>query len=495
MPSTYTTNGGIELIATGEQSGTWGDTTNENLEIIDRLTNGVGTITLSGTTHTLTTSNGALSDGQYAVLVFAGSPSGTNTVTITPNTNQHVYIVRNTTAQSVVLTQGSGGDVTIATNKSAIVYANGSGAGAAVVEITSTFNFATLDGDTDSATPFETSLGSGAGVVNTGLYNTFIGFEAGNDNSTGANNTAVGYRALDVNTNASANTAVGSEALGANSTGSFNTAVGALSLDSNSTGTRNTALGYDSLGLNTSDDNTGLGYGALKSNTSGTDSTAVGSYALFTAATANNNTAVGYSSLGVATASNNTAVGFESGAQVSTGTQNTLIGDSAGSSGTNDLTTGSNNTIIGYNAAASSATVSNEITLGNASVTKLRVPGISINWDADSVAFRNIPQNSKSAAYDLLASDAGKHIFHPSADTTARTFTIPANGTVPFPIGTAVTFINQNGAGVVTIAINTDTMRLAGTGTTGNRTLAANGVATAIKVTSTEWIISGVGLT
>lgn len=108
---------------------------------------------------------------------------------------------------------------------------------------------------------------------------------------------------------------------------------------------------------------------------------------------------------------------------------------------------------------------------------------------------RAIPQNSQSAAYTLLIDDAGKHIFHPSADTTARIWTIPANASVAFPIGTAVTFINQNGAGVITIAITSDTMRLAGAGTTGSRTLAANGIATAVKVTATEWIISGVGLT
>jgi len=139
MPSTYTTNGGIELIATGEQSGTWGSTTNTNLQIVDRLTNGVGSIALSGTTHTLTTTDGTLSDGQYSVLVFGGSPSGTNTVTISPNDAQHVYIVKNNSGQSVVLTQGSGGNVTIANGKSAIVYADGAGAGAAVVDITSTF--------------------------------------------------------------------------------------------------------------------------------------------------------------------------------------------------------------------------------------------------------------------------------------------------------------------------------------------------------------------
>lgn len=105
-----------------------------------------------------------------------------------------------------------------------------------------------------------------------------------------------------------------------------------------------------------------------------------------------------------------------------------------------------------------------------------------------------IPQNSNSANYTLTIDDAGKHIFHPSADTTARTWTIPANSSVAFPVGTAVTFVNQNAGGVITIAITTDTMRLAGAGTTGSRSLAANGVATALKITSTEWIISGTGL-
>ena len=111
------------------------------------------------------------------------------------------------------------------------------------------------------------------------------------------------------------------------------------------------------------------------------------------------------------------------------------------------------------------------------------------------VGFRTIPQNSQSAAYTLVLADSGKHIFHPSADTTARTFTIPANSSVAYPVGTAITFVNQNGAGVVTIAITTDTMRLSPAGTTGSRTLAANGSATCIKVASTEWLISGSGLT
>jgi hypothetical protein len=113
----------------------------------------------------------------------------------------------------------------------------------------------------------------------------------------------------------------------------------------------------------------------------------------------------------------------------------------------------------------------------------------------NGIGYLNIPQNSQSVNYLLVLADAGKHILHPSADTTARTFNLPANSSVAYPIGTAVTFVNQNGAGTLTISINTDVMRLAGAGTTGSRTLTANGVATAIKLTATEWIISGTNLT
>ena len=112
----------------------------------------------------------------------------------------------------------------------------------------------------------------------------------------------------------------------------------------------------------------------------------------------------------------------------------------------------------------------------------------------DAVGFRNIPQNSQSAAYTLVLADAGKHIFHPVGDNNARTFTIPANSSVAYPIGTAITFINMAVANV-TIAITTDTMYLSSAGTTGSRTLAQYGSATAIKITSTNWLISGSGLT
>jgi hypothetical protein len=144
MPSTYTTNGGIELPANGEQSGTWGETVNDNMAIIDRLTNGVGAISLSGTTHTLTTADGTLSDGQYNVLVLGGSPSGTNTITISPNDGEHVYVVKNASGQTATFTQGSGANVSVLNNTTKIIYADGAGAGAAVVDITGALDLGSL---------------------------------------------------------------------------------------------------------------------------------------------------------------------------------------------------------------------------------------------------------------------------------------------------------------------------------------------------------------
>jgi hypothetical protein len=112
----------------------------------------------------------------------------------------------------------------------------------------------------------------------------------------------------------------------------------------------------------------------------------------------------------------------------------------------------------------------------------------------DAVGFRNIPIKSNSAAYTTVLSDSGKVILHPSADANARTFTIDSNANVAYPLGTAITFINMTSQ-VVTIAITTDTMYLSSAGTTGSRSLAQYGSATAIKLTSTTWLISGSGLT
>jgi len=179
MASTYTSNLGVEKIGAGEQAGTWGTTTNNNLDILDRAINGVGAITLSGTTHTLTTSDGTLSDGGFAVLVLGGSPSGTNTITISPNDQDKVYIVQNGTSQTATFTQGSGANVSVPAGSKKIIFADGAGSGAAVTDVTDALDVATLrlggtaitstaaelnlmDGGTSAGT---TAVAAGDGIV------------------------------------------------------------------------------------------------------------------------------------------------------------------------------------------------------------------------------------------------------------------------------------------------------------------------------------------
>lgn len=133
--------------------------------------------------------------------------------------------------------------------------------------------------------------------------------------------------------------------------------------------------------------------------------------------------------------------------------------------------------------------VTNTLTLSGTDSTVMTFPPASA-----SIGYLNVPLNSQSTAYTTVLADSGKCIFHPAADTNARTFTIDSNANVAYPTGTAITFLNETAA-VVTIAITSDTLVLAGLGTTGSRSLAQWGIATAVKKTSTSWLISGTGLT
>lgn len=187
------------------------------------------------------------------------------------------------------------------------------------------------------------------------------------------------------------------------------------------------------------------------------------------------------------------------------GTMDTRIRRAAAGSFTFD--NNSTNTFTITAGASNLATFNGGITLGgvltctSAALTTplLGTPtsGNLSNCTADGttlVGFRSIPQNSQSTAYTAVLADSGKCIFHPSSDNNARTFTIPANASVAYPLGTALEFINR-AATASTIAITSDTLTWSPTGGTGSRTLAQYGVATAQKIGTTEWIITGTGLT
>lgn len=115
----------------------------------------------------------------------------------------------------------------------------------------------------------------------------------------------------------------------------------------------------------------------------------------------------------------------------------------------------------------------------------------SMTINGFEVGYKNIPQNATNPPYTAVAADAAKHLY--ASGGSGSTWTIPSNASVPYPIGTSITFVNRSG-GNISIAITSDTLILAQSGTTGTRTLSNNGIVTAMKVTSTVWLINGAGL-
>jgi hypothetical protein len=154
MPSTYTTNNGIELIATGEQSGTWGATTNTNLSLVDAALDGQVTITLiatgsSGSPNTLPVTDGSTSNGRNRLIIFddGGDLGGTAFVQLTPNDAEKIVYIRNslTASRSILVFQGTynaSNDYEIPAGTTAVVYFDGGGAGAVAANV---FNNAYFD--------------------------------------------------------------------------------------------------------------------------------------------------------------------------------------------------------------------------------------------------------------------------------------------------------------------------------------------------------------
>jgi hypothetical protein len=183
-----------------------------------------------------------------------------------------------------------------------------------------------------------------------------------------------------------------------------------------------------------------------------------------------------------------------------TGTQNQTVQLPA----TSTLAQGWSFHIVNSSTGILTVQTSTGVTLGtvttNATVmaTALTTSGnTAADWDFGftdlATDTRYVPQNIQAGNYTLSFSDLGEHIYH-ALGAAAATYTIPANSATPFEIGTAISFVNMS-ANNVSIQITTDTLFLAGTGTTGTRTLAQYGMATCLKLTATTWIISGSGLT
>jgi hypothetical protein len=135
--ATYVNNLRLKEITTGDESGTWGTSTNTNLELIgEALGYGTEAITTNADTHATTIADGSADEGRALMLKYTGTLDSTCTITLGPNTVKKVWIIENATSgsQSIIVKQGSGGTVTIGNSKTAVVYSNGGGSGAAVID-------------------------------------------------------------------------------------------------------------------------------------------------------------------------------------------------------------------------------------------------------------------------------------------------------------------------------------------------------------------------
>ena len=422
--ATYVNNLRLKEITTGDESGTWGTSTNTNLELIGEAL-GYGTKQVAADSNETFTMPNATADGTralYLKFTSAGSLTATRTLTLLPNTVSKMWMIENATtgSQSITIKQGGGAEVTIVTGAKAWVYTDGAGAGAAV----------TL------ANPTETGTGTVTSVAVTGTVNG-ISLTGGPVTSTGT--FTLGGTLANVN-------------LTTQVTGTLPIGNG---------GTNSTSTTYCSLTANVS--------GTLPVGNGGTGSTAttfvnLTSNVTGTLPVANGGTGITSLATGIAT-----WWGTPSSANL-----RSVVTDETG---TGSLVFATSPTLV----TPALGTPASGI-----------LSGCTVDG-SDAVGFKNIPQNSKSADYTVVLADSGKHIFHPSGDASTRTYTIPANASVAYPIGTAVVFVNMTSQ-VVSIAITSDIMYLAKDGTTGTRSLAQYGSATALKMTATTWLISGSAL-
>lgn len=250
-----------------------------------------------------------------------------------------------------------------------------------------------LTGVTSSAGPYTVALGYGAGTsLNQflGNYNTAIGYQALNSATQSSDNVAIGYNALRYQTiSGTANVVIGSNA-GTGTSGSYDYTVligyGAGQYVQN-TGT--VFIGAQTGRRSSAAYSVGIGHQAFgfanSTNQNGNYCIAIGYQSLYSLQYGQHNTAVGtYAGFSLTAGEFNTIFGSRAGQEV-TGSYNTLIGNRAGSSGSVNLTSGNQNIIIGNAAEPSSSTASFEITLGNAAITRFRIPGLGVDWTSSTL--------------------------------------------------------------------------------------------------------------
>ena len=160
MASSYVNDLRLNEMATGDASGTWGDTTNTNLELIaEAFSYGTEAITTNADTHTTTIADGATDPGRSMFLKYTGTLDSTCTITIGPNTVSKLWIIENGTSgsQSIIIKQGSGATITIPSGKTKVIYSDGAGSGGAMFDAFASLNLQT-SGIIETSASIQTGL-------------------------------------------------------------------------------------------------------------------------------------------------------------------------------------------------------------------------------------------------------------------------------------------------------------------------------------------------
>ena len=418
MASVYTNDLRLEEIGSGEQSGSWGDTTNTNLELIaEAFGFGTEAITTNADTHTTTIADGASDPGRAIFLKYTGTLDSACTITLAPNTVSKLWFIENGTSgsQNIILSQGSGANITIPPGDTKAVYSNGGGSGAVMVDAFASLSVVDLkvqddltvtgDLDVDGAIEFDSLSGTGSVAITDILDEDNLASDSATKLATQQSIKAyvdanTGGTLSEVLSNGNRTTAaekiefrdaaifINSSADGQlDIVADTEIQIAATTIDINgaivASGDVTFETGADIITASAGTSNFRAGVNAGNSITSGGNyNTAAGDEAGTALTVGGSNTALGFESLKADTAGShsvaigvgalytqnftsatnayNTAVGRSAGVLVTTGTQNTLIGGLAGDA----TTTGASNTAVGYAALGSNTTASNNTAVG-----------------------------------------------------------------------------------------------------------------------------------
>ena len=544
MPSTYS-NLKIQLMATGENSTTWGNVTNVNLgTALEEAIAGSADVTFASGNVTLTlTDTNATQIARNMRLRCTGTTGGSTRNLVVPSIEK-AYLVKNDCADSVQVKTSAGTGITVPTGKAMWVYSDGTNVVDATTHLTSLTlgtALAVAQGGTgaNTASDARTNLGlgtiatqassavsitggtlTGVNVTATNLSSSNVTITGGSvtgitdiaiaDGGTGASTAAVArgnllpayatnaLKVLRVNSGAT-DVEWATEAAGTVTSVGGTGTVNGISLSGTVTSSGNLTLGGALTGVNLSTQVTGtlpIANGGTGATTDSGARTALGLGSIATQASSSvsitGGSITGITDLAVADGGTGASDAGTARTNLGLGTMATqaasAVSITGGSiTGITDLavadggTGASDAATARSNLSAAASGANTDITALDQDVTITATGTIAAN----TIGYRGLPQNSQTSGYTLVLADAGKHI-----SITTGGVVIPANGGTAFPVGTTIVIYNDSGS-TQTISITTDTLRQAGTTNTGSRTLAVYGLATCVKVASTTWVISG----